>query len=225
MLGEEGLEHHCVLAGRAADGVGQRVLRGQAQRRGAVAELHVQINQHGRLRRGGGEPDGQVGGDGGLADAALGRGDGDDPAGVALGLGGRPQHSAAARGRLTGPLDGGADLGHVAVGRKQVADAGAHRSLPHLRRRVGHEDHGDAGALDVEPGGQRQHLGRRCVRADEQDVGQLAVDELLEQAGGVAREAARREDGDVPVGRLLHPQDQVLTCTGQDDAAHRGTPP
>ena len=62
------------------------------------------------------------------------------------------------------------------------------------------------------------------MRADEQDVGQLAVEELLEQAGGVARQAARREDVDVPVGRLLDPQDQVLTGSGQNDAAHRGTP-
>jgi hypothetical protein len=62
------------------------------------------------------------------------------------------------------------------------------------------------------------------VRADEQDVGHLAVEELLEQAGGVAREAARRQDVDVAVRRLLDAQDQVLTGSGQNDAAHRGTP-
>jgi hypothetical protein len=62
------------------------------------------------------------------------------------------------------------------------------------------------------------------VRAHEQDVGELAVDELLEQPGGVTRQAARRQDGDVSVGGLLDPQDQVLAGSGQYDAAHRGTP-
>jgi hypothetical protein len=67
---------------------------------------------------------------------------------------------------------------------------------------------------------QRQHLRRRRVRTHEQDVGQFAVVELLEEPGGVAREAARRQDMDVPIGRLLDPQDQVLTGSGQNDAAH-----
>ena len=58
------------------------------------------------------------------------------------------------------------------------------------------------------------------MRAHEQDVGQLAVDELLEQPGGITRQAAWREHVDVPVGGLLHPQDQVLAGSGQHDAAH-----
>ena len=64
----------------------------------------------------------------------------------------------------------------------------------------------------------------RRVRADQQDLGHLAVDELLEQAGGIAGQAARREDVDVSVGGLLDPQDQLFTGSGQNDAAHRGTP-
>jgi hypothetical protein len=224
VLGEEGLEDHRVLAGRAVDGVGQRVLRRQAQCGGAVAELHVEVDEHGRLRRGLGEPQRQVGGHGRLAHPALRRGDGDDPAVVALGLVHRTQHPAAAGSRRTGPLHGGADLGGVGVRGEQVADAGPHGGLPHLRRRVRHEDDGDAGALDVESRRQREHLRRRRVRPHEQHVGQLPVEELLEQPGGVAGQAARGQHGDVALRGLLDPQDQVLAGSGQYDAAHRGTP-
>ena len=63
------------------------------------------------------------------------------------------------------------------------------------------EDDADAGALDVQPRGQGQHVGRRRVRADEQHVGQLAVQELLEQPGRVGGQPARRQHGDVTVGR------------------------
>ncbi len=43
-----------------------------------------------------------------------------------------------------------------------------------------------------------------------QDVGQLAVEQLLEQPRRVAGQAAGRQDVDVAVGRLLDAEDQVL---------------
>ena len=57
-------------------------------------------------------------------------------------------------------------------------------------------------------------------RADHQDVGQLAVEQLLEQARGVGGQPARRQDVDVAVGGLLDPQDEVLIGCGEHDAAH-----
>jgi hypothetical protein len=224
VLGEEGLEDHRVLARRPPDGVGQRVLGRQPQRRGAVAELHVEVDEHGRLRRGRGQPDGQVGRHRRLADPALGRGDGDDAAGVALGLRRRAEHAPPSGGRLRGLFHGGPDLRDVAGRVEQVADAGPHGGLPHLRRGLGHEDDGDAGALHVQPRGQVQDLGCGGVRADEQHLGQLAVDELLEQAGRIARQPPRGQDGDVTVGGLLDPEDQFLVGSGQNDAAHRDAP-
>ena len=54
----------------------------------------------------------------------------------------------------------------------------------------------------------------------EQHVGQLAVEQLLEQARGIAGQPARGQDRDVAVRRLLDPQDQILVGCGQHDAAH-----
>ena len=48
---------------------------------------------------------------------------------------------------------------------------------------------------------------------------------VLEQAGGLTGEATGRQDGDVTVGRLLDPEDQVLVGSGQNDAAHRAASP
>ena len=58
------------------------------------------------------------------------------------------------------------------------------------------------------------------MRAHEQHVRQFAVHELLEQAGRIAGQAPGRQHGEVPIGGFLDPQDEVLTGTGQHDAAH-----
>ena len=50
--------------------------------------------------------------------------------------------------------------------------------------------------------------------------GQLAVEQLLEQARGVGGQAPTGEDVDVAVGCLLDAQDEVLIGRGENDAAH-----
>jgi hypothetical protein len=202
------------------DGVGQRVLGHQPQGRGHVAELDVQVDQHGRLRRRRGQPDRQVGGDRRLADPALGRGHGDDPAGVARGVLERAQCPPAARRGSGGPLDGRPDLLDARAGLEHVADAGAHGRLPQLGLRAGDEHHADPGALHVEPGGQAEHLRRRRTGADEQHLGELPVGELLEQPGRVAGEPAVGQHQQVAAGGGGHPPGQLVVGRGEHDAAH-----
>ena len=76
------------------------------------------------------------------------------------------------------------------------------------------------GALRVEPGGQGEHLLRRRERADQQDLGQLAVDQLLEQPGRVGGQPAGGQHVHVAVGRLLHAQDEVLVGCAEHHAGH-----
>ena len=79
--GEEQLDRGGVDLGGAGQ-LRQRVLRRQRQRRRQVAELHVEVDGDHPARMPLGESDREVGGDGGLAGAALGR-DHDDDLGLA----------------------------------------------------------------------------------------------------------------------------------------------
>ena len=78
--GEERLQHHRVEARGAADGVGERVLGLEPERARDVAELGVEVDEHGGHRGDAAEGDGDVRRERRLADAALRRGDDDDPA-------------------------------------------------------------------------------------------------------------------------------------------------
>ena len=76
------------------------------------------------------------------------------------------------------------------------------------------------GALRVEPGGQGEDLLRRRERADQQDLGQLTVHQLLEQPGRVGGQPAGGQHVHVAVGRLLDAQDEVLVGCAEHHAGH-----
>jgi hypothetical protein len=151
-------------------GVQVRGLRGvvdgaggeQAQHHGDVPEVQVQVDQ-GDLGAGGGEGDGEVGGQEGLAAAALGAEHGDDPAGGAIlpRLGGDAAGQAPAQGPgdLQRPGRRGARGGGVAGGRQDVLDPdpqGVAQQLAGLL--LADQQHRHVGGALLQPAGQGERV-------------------------------------------------------------------
>ncbi len=81
-----------------------------------VPELQVQVHNHHAHRRNLAQPDGNVGGNGGLADSAFGGEYADDQALVGFGGGLRCRHAVPASERLSYALQEDPDLRSIGVG-------------------------------------------------------------------------------------------------------------
>ncbi len=76
----------------------------------------------------------------------------------------------------------------------------------------------------VEPARELEGLGQRRSGAEDDDLGEVAGAQLLEQAQRLGRQPARREHLGVGVHRL-QAGGEVRRPAGEDDAAHSSSPP
>ncbi len=203
-------------------GVGQRVLGQQAQRAGHVAELHVEVDEHGGAHARAGQADGEVGGDGGLADPALRRADDDDA--VAAVAGGLAQGVAAGRGPLGAAGDHAVDVVLVRVGGEQVAHTGVHRPHPQVGvGGVGRHDDARRGGEDVGAGGQGQGPLLGHVGPEDGDAGRAGLHDAGEEPA-VGVQGLDTEGEDVAVARGGEALDELGADADGQDGAHELPP-
>ena len=193
----------------------------QVQARGHVPELQVQVHDHHAHGRHLAQPDGDVGGDRGLADPAFGGEDADHQPLGAVRLAGR-RGSVAGGERLAGPLQQHPDLGRVRRRAEDVADAGPHGQQDEVRIGLADQDDAELGKLDVEYRRQAQGVLHRHVRSQDQDLGPFLVEagEELRRVRGIDEreglQAARKAAGQ----RLADAGIEIRVRRNQDKAAH-----
>ena len=218
VAGEEDLEGGGVQVGERRDGVRHGVLRRQHQGVGGVAELEVQVDQHGLAGSAHRQPHGQVGAQDRLAAASLRRDHGDHPGPGRLG-GDAPGRRPLASD-LEGPFEMGAQLVVGAPGSDDPADPGGQRPPPGVRPRIGDDQHADRRVEAIEAMGPFEGVILAQARAEDHHRRGAVGHRLQSVRVGEGSLPALHGVGEGPRQHVAHPLLEGGIDGGDDDEAH-----
>ncbi|CAH0326027.1 hypothetical protein SRABI128_05148 [Microbacterium sp. Bi128] len=198
------------------------MLRIEVQPRGDIAELQVQIHDHHAHGRDLPQAHGDVGGNGGLSDAAFGRENTDHSALAAFRLLRLIRPVAAGEG-LARPLQKHPHLCRIGRGAEDIPDSGPHGLQDESGIRLADQENRQVRDLDVKHSGEAQGLVDRHVRPQHKNLRLLLV-QLGEKVVGTGGQNVGQECLHAalqPAGnRLPQPVVKVSVRRDQDEAAH-----